>query len=167
MTDRSGKPQPKGIYAEPDSGTATPHSDLIRDLMNPRMPKNEMCHAAAREIKNLRIRLDPKHFESDLGDALGRASMEEVGTFDERAFRQAIQAELEAMDEVMPFKRIVPTDEEHDRTFDVLEEIRHEINDALDAPGADDVLHAGIEVLAKRVAALTVRLDMKGDDENR
>jgi hypothetical protein len=33
---------------------ATPHAELIAELMNPNIPKNEREHAAVREIKRLR-----------------------------------------------------------------------------------------------------------------
>jgi len=33
---------------------ATPHAELIADLMNPNNPKNEREHAAVREIERLR-----------------------------------------------------------------------------------------------------------------
>jgi len=40
---------------------ATPHSDLIAQILDPRIPKNEREHAAAREIE--RLRADAERFE--------------------------------------------------------------------------------------------------------
>jgi hypothetical protein len=37
-----------------NEANATPHSELIADLMNPNNPKNEREHAAVREIERLR-----------------------------------------------------------------------------------------------------------------
>ena len=37
-----------------DAGEATPHADLIKQIMNSRVPKNEREWAAAREIERLR-----------------------------------------------------------------------------------------------------------------
>lgn len=34
--------------------TAAPHEDLIRDVLDPRVPKSEREHAAAREIERLK-----------------------------------------------------------------------------------------------------------------
>lgn len=39
-------------------GKATPHEDLMKILMNSNVPKNELEHAAAREIKRLRKLLE-------------------------------------------------------------------------------------------------------------
>ena len=38
---------------------ATPHAELIADLMNPNNPKNDREHAAVREIERLREALAP------------------------------------------------------------------------------------------------------------
>lgn len=39
-------------------GQARPHKELIEEILNPCVPKNEREHAAAREIENLRDQLN-------------------------------------------------------------------------------------------------------------
>ena len=51
-------PSGTGVHPPPErvrccTGKATPHAELIADLLNPCVPKNEMAHAAAREIAEL------------------------------------------------------------------------------------------------------------------
>lgn len=48
--------------------TATPHAELIAELMNPNNPKNEREHAAVREIERLQ-------------EALAQPEQEPVGKF--------------------------------------------------------------------------------------
>ena len=44
----------KELMADDQAMAATPHTELIAELMNPNNPKNEREHAAVREIERLR-----------------------------------------------------------------------------------------------------------------
>ncbi len=46
-----------GLGPDAGCGQATPHNELLAQLMDPNVPKSEREHAAAREIEGLRVLL--------------------------------------------------------------------------------------------------------------
>lgn len=50
------------MAADVEQKAARPHGELIRELLDSRIPKNEREHAAAREIERLRAEVETGHY---------------------------------------------------------------------------------------------------------
>lgn len=63
----------------PDAGCAqaTPHKELLAQLMDPNVPKSEREHAAAREIEGLRVLLPDFPSGGGPGGGLTQCDMHE------------------------------------------------------------------------------------------
>ena len=126
---------------------ATPHTELIAELINPNNPKNEREHAAVREIERLQEAHPVKDLEDiDINITWNENSMRDFGK-DELNFARAIlgkaQAYLKGFDEASTpsFKakerliRIMGTFDlatGHANTFDeLLDSLESELRDVL------------------------------------
>ncbi|HEY8342643.1 MAG TPA: hypothetical protein VIK75_06555 [Calditerricola sp.] len=144
------------MTADAGQKAARPHDELIRELLDSRVPKSEREHAAAREIERLREKVErfKSMTEATMGIGSGDGNLFVHGDYESIKAAQAVVLERDALrTEVAEWKRVASAQAElHGEAEDENERLR-----------------AGIEALAtvlvdewKRVAAAR----SEAEDEN-